>query len=322
MMDGLYKISVIIPAYNAEKYLNQCLDSIVAQTIFEEIEVIVINDGSTDNTQKIAEDYKKKYSNFKVYSQENKGLSVTRARGIELAQGEYIGWVDADDFIKPNMYEKLLREGNGADVVICNYAFYPHSVATKAKWFKEYKGSVDWLFLQRNTQPWNKIVKKKLLIDIDMPKWIIRCADGAYFMCLVKANTIVTINDELYVYRVGHVSMSSDYSNLKKFEDNTALAEGLIEYCDAFHLQNTLGEYFNYHKIYTILQRLMVAAFNGNKLSYDNAKKLLWSVNWKSNTLTKEILDHNFGKLKSFIIRHVIPYNYSLSRAICKIGLR
>ena len=137
MMDGLYKISVIIPAYNAEKYLNQCLDSIVAQTIFEEIEVIVINDGSTDNTQKIAEDYKKKYSNFKVYSQENKGLSVTRARGIELAQGEYIGWVDADDFIKPNMYEKLLREGNGADVVICNYAFYPHSVATKAKWFKE-----------------------------------------------------------------------------------------------------------------------------------------------------------------------------------------
>ena len=155
-----------------------------------------------------------------------------------------------------------------------------------------------------------------------MPKWIIRCADGAYFMCFVKAQKIVTINEELYMYRVGHVSMSSNYKNLEKFEDNTALAEGMIDYCNAFQLQDTLGDYFKYHKIYTILQTLIVASFNGNRQAYEHAQKLLAENNWKANNLTKEILDYNFGKLKSFVIRNIIPNNYYVSRMVCKFALK
>lgn len=316
-MNTTYKITVIVPAYNADKYLRECLDSIVKQTIFQEIEVVVINDGSTDSTLQIAKEYEDRYLNFKVYSQENKGLSASRGKGIELASGEYIGWVDADDFIRTNMYEKLLKAGNGADVITCNYSFYPHKVSTKEKWFKEYKGKVDWDFIERNTQPWNKIVKKNLLLAVNMPYWITNNTDGVYALCLLKATKIVTINEELYVYRVGHTSMSSDFSNLKKFEDNVIMTERQIDAVRANGLLDTWGEYYNYRVIYSILQLLIVASINKNSKVYEQGRKKLNSLNWKKNKYVKIILDTNHGKMKSFVLRKVIPLNYRVAKIIC-----
>ena len=104
------KVSVCIPVYNMEKYIEDCIKSLVNQTL-KEIELIFVNDGSTDNSLNILNEYKKQYPDIiKVISQENKGLGGARNKGLELASGEYIGFVDADDFVEPNMYERLDRK--------------------------------------------------------------------------------------------------------------------------------------------------------------------------------------------------------------------
>ena len=99
-------LSVIIPIYNAEKYLEECLDSLVKQSL-REIEILMINDGSTDESRKIAEKYVKKYSNFRLVNKKNGGVSSARNKGLELATGEYIAFLDPDDYVLPNTYRVM-----------------------------------------------------------------------------------------------------------------------------------------------------------------------------------------------------------------------
>ena len=112
-------ISVIVPAYNAEKYIRPCLDSILNQTK-KEFEIIVVNDGSKDNTLKILNEYKEQYSDIiNVIDQENQGLSVTRNNAIKVAKGKYVVFIDSDDYVKSDMLEKLYDKAvsGGYDVV-------------------------------------------------------------------------------------------------------------------------------------------------------------------------------------------------------------
>ncbi len=114
------KVSVIVPVYNAEKYLEQCLDSLVAQTLTD-IEIILIDDGSTDNSAEICKKYLSD-SRVSYYHKENEGLAAARDDGMLHANGKYIGFVDSDDWIKPEMYEKmyLAAKSNDSDIVFCN----------------------------------------------------------------------------------------------------------------------------------------------------------------------------------------------------------
>ena len=114
------KVSVIVPIYNAEKYLEQCLDSIVAQTLTD-IEIILIDDGSTDKSAEICKKYLTD-SRVAYYYKKNEGLAAARDDGMLHANGEYIGFVDSDDWIKPEMYEKMYSAAktNDSDVVFCN----------------------------------------------------------------------------------------------------------------------------------------------------------------------------------------------------------
>lgn len=116
----MIKVSVIVPIYNAEKYLEQCLDSIVNQTL-EDIEIILINDGSTDGSAEICKKYLSD-SRVTYYYKENEGLAAARDDGMLRANGEYIGFVDSDDWIKPDMYEKMYSAAktNDSDIVFCN----------------------------------------------------------------------------------------------------------------------------------------------------------------------------------------------------------
>lgn len=116
------KVSIIVPIYNVEKYLSRCLDSIFNQTL-QEIEVIAVNDGSTDRCLDILLNYKKKDPRLKIINKENEGVSAARNNGLEVANGEYLGFVDPDDWIEMNMYEDLytLAEEENADVVMCSY---------------------------------------------------------------------------------------------------------------------------------------------------------------------------------------------------------
>ena len=110
-------ISVIVPAYNAEQYIRDCLDSIINQT-YQNLEIICINDGSQDNTAEILNEYDKADSRFIVIHRQNKGLVSARKEGVKIARGEYICYVDADDWIDPEMYMIMYNEGMELDVDI------------------------------------------------------------------------------------------------------------------------------------------------------------------------------------------------------------
>ena len=114
------KVSVIVPVYNVEAYLDKCLNSLVNQTL-KEIEIIVVNDGSKDNSEKIIEKYKEKYpEKIKYYKKENGGLSSARNYGLKYAIGEYVAFVDSDDYVDLKMYEKMINLANleNSDIVV------------------------------------------------------------------------------------------------------------------------------------------------------------------------------------------------------------
>ncbi len=115
------KVSVIVPVYNTEKYLKKCLDSLVKQTL-KDIEIIVVNDGSLDNSQSIIDEYTKKYDFVKGYIKKNGGLSDARNYGIKKSHGKYIGFVDSDDYVNKDMFEKLYNKAvsQNFDVTVCN----------------------------------------------------------------------------------------------------------------------------------------------------------------------------------------------------------
>lgn len=113
------KVSIIVPVYNVKKYLRKCLDSLINQTL-KDIEIICINDGSTDKSLEILEEYKNRDSRIILLNQENSGQSVARNRGIEIAKGEYLGFVDPDDWIDLDYYEKLYNAAstNNTDIAV------------------------------------------------------------------------------------------------------------------------------------------------------------------------------------------------------------
>ena len=118
-MNRNIKVSVIIPAYNAATCIKKCLESIIAQTIFEQLEIIIVNDGSTDNTGQVLETYNRQYSNISVLTIPNGGVSNARNVGIKHAEGSYITFVDADDWVDPLCYENMFKNAieTQADIV-------------------------------------------------------------------------------------------------------------------------------------------------------------------------------------------------------------
>ena len=122
-MDGL--ISVIIPVYNVEEYLEQCLETVCGQT-YKNLEIILVDDGSTDGSGQICDEWSSKDNRIRVIHKQNGGVSSARNEGLKIATGDYIGFVDSDDWLEPEMYEKLLKGIEGADAVSCGYVDYPY----------------------------------------------------------------------------------------------------------------------------------------------------------------------------------------------------
>ena len=117
------KISIIIPVYNTEKYLHECLNSVVSQTI-KDIEIICIDDGSTDNSYQILQEYAEKDSRFVILQQENKGAGAARNKGIEIAKGEFLVFLDSDDYyLDTDVLESLYESAQKNDVLICGGGF-------------------------------------------------------------------------------------------------------------------------------------------------------------------------------------------------------
>lgn len=169
-------ITIIVPVYNGEKYIGRCLDSILQQT-YSEYEILLVNDGSTDATGEIAEKYAKQYPNIRIVSKENQGLPQARRTGVENAKGKYIGFVDADDWIDADMYEKLhsLCIKHNAQIAACGMVF---EFGTKGiPQFNDNAGecvysnleALEQLYRRKNVRVyvWNKLYAKEVFEGIE-----------------------------------------------------------------------------------------------------------------------------------------------------------
>lgn len=210
------KVSVIVPVYNVGKYLRQSLDSLVNQTL-KEIEIICINDGSTDDSYDILEEYKVKDSRIVVVHKENKGTGAARNDGLRLAKGECIGFVDPDDWIKPEMYERLyglIKEKN-LDIAMCMpdgfdeknkvNAPFPYFVDDNFNNIPENK-IFNWHDLSPFKYPmcvWNKLYTKELFDknNIEFAQGLDFEDHKVIFGALFAAQKIFFIREKLYVYR-------------------------------------------------------------------------------------------------------------------------
>lgn len=312
------KISVIVPVYNSEKYLEECLNSIVNQSL-QNIEIIIVNDGSTDNSGQIINKYSRRYSNIVVISQPNQGVTIARLNGLKKATGDYVAFVDNDDILEPSMYETMYKTAINLnhDVVICNYNLYPKPVASKAVWYNEFKGKVNWEFVHRNSVIWNKLFKKEYLETIKYTNLLKEMAESSFVLMLVSTNKIGTLNKKLYNYRVGHSSLSN-YTDIQWYKTGVRTAMLRKEYMAKLSTDQYWATYFE-HLIFMSMASLLIAcARNNNSVEYKRNKLLIKDKVYLNNKLNKSILIKDYGFFRYLIIRYIFTNSFVLTRTISR----
>lgn len=229
------KVSIIIPVYNVEKYLSECLDSVVNQT-FKDIEIICVNDGSTDTSLDILNEYAKKDNRIKIFSQENQGVSEARNKGINESTGEYICFLDSDDWYKKYYVEKQYNQiiKTGADISICSVSLYNnnthqykdrklHDIKNITKSDREYctyKDLKSYLFT--NFEPALRMYKKSFFIENNLyyPKGVIFEDVTVSIKSIVLASKITFVKECLFYYRMSrNGSIMYDVKNKKNITD-------------------------------------------------------------------------------------------------------
>lgn len=225
------KLSIIMPVYNAQEYLQRCLDSIMEQSL-DDYELILVNDGSKDSSQSIIDQYKSRYPQLiNSVTVENGGQGRARNIGIELAKGEYLGFVDSDDWIAPDMFSKMLAEADrqNADLVVCDImSCYDDGREIPEQAFKDKRP------LFSAGAVWNKLFRRDAVAQLRFPQglWYEDLFFSAKYISCAKK--IVHVPEALYYYRRGHVStMNNDNSvkNLDMLEVMSSLEDCITRNC-------------------------------------------------------------------------------------------
>ena len=306
------KVSVIVPVYNVKKYLAKCLDSIIAQTL-KDIEIICVNDGSTDGSDKVLEEYKKKDSRIQVVNRKNGGLSAARNTGMPYAKGKYIGFVDSDDYIEPTMYELMYynAEHFQSQMVICaahkiddttgivfdddpyyTLGYFPKELDNRAFTHVDTKD----FFQDLCVMAWNKLYLRSFLEEKNakFPDGYI-FEDGPFFTDIYfDMDRVTIVRDFLYYYRVNRA--------------NSIVCKGDKDFTDIFYVVNKMlnnlrkTPYFDEVKAYFLRKkfkdmryRYQVIQGRYKKMYYDQ-----WREFWLN--IDKETLEDD--KFKEY------PYTY------------
>lgn len=314
-MDNNIKLSIVAAVYNLEKYLPRCLDALVNQTL-KEIEILCVNDGSTDSAPQIIEEYQKKYPEIiKVFHKENGGEFTTRNYGLERAKGEYVTFVDTDDYVEPDWAEKLYNAAkkNDADLAVCGFERIDLEtnkvVATNMTNFgydvKEITPNDDYL-LFINPAPWNKIYKREKIKDLRFLPF--RGFNDTMFLasCYTKMNKIAFVPDVLYHYFLRydsqiHTVNEQDVNNLKKY---------LLE---VKNLYINSGKYEEMKYILDTFAFLHLGTSVMYRVSYD--KSVDMKVMLKD---TIKYLDGNFGNWRK---SPFLKLGYSLKKGFKHVAL-
>lgn len=253
------KVSVIVPVYNVETYLEKCLDSLVNQTL-KEIEIIVVNDGSPDNSQKIIDKYAKNYPQIKAYKKENGGLSDARNYGLKKASGEYIAFIDSDDFVREDMYQKMYNKAasQNFDMVVCdlNYVYEDGRISMRVSSnIKKDTADIKKAMLNIYPAAWNKIFKKNLFSSGIIFKTGVWFEDVEFiYRILPFVKTIGVIKEPFnqYLQRQGSITKTID-PRIYHYIDNW---NGIVEY----YQQNNLYQEY-YHELEYSYVRYLLATF-------------------------------------------------------------
>ena len=221
-MDDL--ISLIVPIYNVEGYLRKCIDSILVQT-YNNLEILLVNDGSPDSSGIICDEYAKKDPRIKVIHKENGGLSDARNKGLDIAVGNYIGFVDGDDYIEPDMYQTLyhlIKEYN-TDLSMISYNNVKNGITrprvnTNTIRIFEKMEALQSIIIDKEIQSyvWNKLYKAEILQDIRFPIGIMYEDVSTMLKIFKKMNNIVYFETPKYNYVFRENSIVNDYSHQKQ----------------------------------------------------------------------------------------------------------
>ena len=305
------KLSIIVPVYNAEKYLGACLDSLVGQTI-DDYEIILINDGSKDGSQAIIDDYKAKYpALITSLTVENGGQGRARNIGIRMAKGEYLGFVDSDDWVDPQMFEKLYRAARetGADMAQCDAVECWADGRTVYADMTRYREK-----MAIPTHVWNKLIRRSAAEGVAFAEglWY---EDLAYVVKLIlRVDKIANVHESLYFYRCGQTSTmnnNNDRKNLDMIRILELLKEPLLEAGERDGFEHLLIN----HLLLETLKRVAVQnspdkkEVSGKLRAYarENIPHLLRCESFKRETRNRRIVMflnyHGLEALSIFLLR-------------------
>lgn len=314
------KVSVIVPAYNAEKYISQCIMSIMKQT-YKNMEIIIIDDGSNDSTQNKIEELSKADSRIKLFTQVNSGPSVARNRGIEEVSGEYIVFVDSDDKIQELYVEKLVNKimDNCYDLVCCGYIeeskygitqlnhfFYGEEELNKDEFINNIFNGVGGVL-------WAKIFKRSILEkhNIRMNPNIFMCEDLLFILEYCQySEKFGVIKDYLYIYnRLNEKSISSNI-DISYFDNYNNVIYGIEELLAKLDINDNIINDIVLEKVQSLVNSILVSEAS-KYLESKNKNKFIKNTSLVlNNTLIKEHIDE-FRSLNVFssIVNKAIKSN-------------
>ena len=299
----MIKVSVIVPVYNIEEYIERCLDSLVHQDL-KDMEIIVVDDGSTDNSPKICKSYAKKYPNIKYISQRNQGLSAARNTGISAAKGEYIGFVDGDDFVKNGMFSTLYNNAIKNDVLIscCGYEEYydngetyvPIAFGVKKKYKRD--EALDLFLVERyfGVLAWNKIYRRELFNNIKFPV-------GKLYEDILTVYKLIDLAGGLYydsTPQYYYYYRSDSISNAHFSPKTLGIVEAVDEVVE-FYRKN-IGEpkylYIGQVMFYLLVLGKMYRAGKDDKKLVKSIREII-DQNWRRIFFTKKVSMRGKAKL-------------------------
>ena len=317
-------ISVIIPVYNVEQYLNRCVDSVINQT-YKNLEIILVDDGSTDNSGKICDEYALKDNRIKVIHKENGGLSSARNAGLDIAKGAYIGFIDSDDYIELDMYEFLYNMliENKVEVSCCNVFDFKNNKYVPSSNL-QVEGVITFdevLNIKQGLFVWNKLYSKNLIGNYRF--------DGLAedlkfnFEILKKAEKIV-YSKQAKCYYFNNPNSILRKNNLGKYlsvVEFIKLYDKTIEYCKEKKLKQAINNIKNKQFYWIINMLLMVAK---EYQTYIHVYKQKESLKFLLQHIKKDIRYWLFGnyniKTKCFLLLSCI--NFNLASKICRLILK
>lgn len=315
------KVSVIVPIYNVEKYLEKCINSLLSQTL-EDIQIILVNDGSKDNSGNIAKEYEKNNKDRVIYvEKENGGLSDARNYGLKYATGDFIAFLDSDDYIEKNAYEEMYNKAieENADYVECDFIWeFPNKIRVDKQY--PYKNKKEMLSFVR-VVAWNKLIKRQLIIDnnLEFPKGL-RYEDVEFTYKLIPFVNRFAYVDKPFIHYVQREDSIANVQNERTAEIFTVL-DNVIE----FYKKNNIYEEYRNELEYNYARYLLCSSLKRMCKIKDKSirEKLLtesWErlnlnfPNWKENVILKTV---NIGKNK--YMRTVNKSTYKIYSKILEI---